>query len=213
MEKLAKIRVSPGYLRRYHRASAIGLAAFIALHLLNHLALLIGPEAHIAVQNVLRRFYRAPFIEPLLLGACALQVLTGLKLAWSRRWPPLFWHRLQLISGLLIAAFLAVHVSAALFTRATQPDIDTTVYWAAAVVSRPAFAAFFAPYYLIGVAAVFAHLAAFMALKRRKSRMAQVIFASGVLVGGLIVAGLMGVFGAIDLPPAYQTYLDTYGAK
>ena len=46
--------------RRLHRITAYPVAVFIALHLANHIALFWGPEAHLAVQSLLRPIYRNP---------------------------------------------------------------------------------------------------------------------------------------------------------
>lgn len=202
-------KLSPMLLRKTHRALAIGLGAFLGLHLTNHALIVFGPEAHRAAQDVLRHVYRLPLIEPLLIFACVLQIAAGLKLATSRRWPLRFWPRAQLYSGMILAAFMTIHVSAALITRWSKPFIDTDVFWAAAVVSRPGWAAFFAPYYTLGVAALFTHLGALAALRRRL-RLGRALLLFGFSLGLFIVAGLMGAFGDMTLPAPYARYLDTY---
>lgn len=200
---------SPVQLRKAHRVLAMGLGAFLLLHLANHTFVVFGPEAHRSVQGLLRHIYRFPLIEPLLILACVLQIAAGLRLASARRWPMRFWPRVQLYSGVILAAFMAIHVSAALITRWSKPFIDTDIFWAAAVVSRPGWAAFFAPYYTLGVAALFAHLGA-LAAARRRPRLARALLVFGLALGLFIVAGLMGAFGDMTLPAPYERYLDTY---
>jgi succinate dehydrogenase/fumarate reductase cytochrome b subunit len=48
--------------RRLHRITAYPVAVFIALHLANHITLFWGPEAHLAVQSLLRPIYRNPAV-------------------------------------------------------------------------------------------------------------------------------------------------------
>lgn len=188
----------------------MGLGVFLLLHMGNHAMLLVGVEAHLAVQEALRRVYRHPLVEPILLVAVAVQIGLGARMIWQRGWPRRGWARLQVLSGGVLGVFLLQHVTAALLTRWMKPDIETNVYWAASVVSRPAFATYFAPYYMLGVAAMFAHVASFLALRRRQPKIARglVVFGAGYAI--VIVLALMGVFGAIPLPPAYETYLDNF---
>lgn len=193
-------------LRRAHRVLACVLAVFVAGHLGNHALILWGAQAHIEVQSWLRAVYRHPLVEPALLLAVLMQVVVGARLVLRGRWLWRFWPAAQRISGLIVALFLLQHVSAALITRALKPEIDTNVFWAAAVVSRPEFAAYFAPYYVLGVAALFVHLAAFIAARGRR-RVAQIVAISGALLACVIVAGLMGVDA---LPATYEAYLDDF---
>ena len=50
-----------------HRSLAVFLAVFLALHLGNHITLFWGVEYHLVVQDVLRKLYRHPLVEPVLL--------------------------------------------------------------------------------------------------------------------------------------------------
>ena len=106
-------------LRKLHAFSALLVAAFACLHLVNHLAGVAGIEAHLAFMKVARSVYRHGWLEPVLLGCITLQVLSGLALVvrgWKRRRGRVAW--LQLGSGVYLAFFLLVHVGAVLFGRA-----------------------------------------------------------------------------------------------
>ena len=189
-------------LRKLHRVTAAMLAAFILLHLANHLAILIGPGAHLSMMEAIRPLYRNPVVEPLLFAAFAVQLALGLRLMWRRGWPRALWPRIQVTSGGLFALFLIQHLGAVLYMRTAEPDLDTNIYWAAAVVSRAPFSLYFIPYYIIGLAALGIHIAAM----RRSVKLASI----SAILACVIVAGFAGAFHDIQLPPAYEAYLDRY---
>jgi len=181
-------------LRRAHRLTALALAAFLVLHLGTHLTLLAGLEAHRATLLALRPLYRALPVEGVLLALFALQIGLGLGLArrrWARTGPGRGWAAAQLLSGLYLAAFLVQHIPAVLWARAGQPPVDTDTLFAAAVLQGWG-AVYFAPYYALAVAALATHLAAAL---RLRGRAGAALAASGLMLGTLIVAGLMGAFG------------------
>lgn len=193
-------------LRALHRIIAMVLTAFIVAHLGNHLLLFAGADWHIWAMEGLRVVYRNPIVEPILLAAVALQVVIGVRLLWARGWPRRFWPRLQVISGIILALFLLQHVGATLATRVIYDTIETNVYWAAAVVSRPPFLWYFAPYYTLGVAALFAHFAVVLHRNPARRALAGPVLGLGVIVGASIVTALM----ALDIPPAYEAYISDY---
>lgn len=47
------------------------LAGFVLLHLSNHLLSLAGTSAHIEAMELLRKIYRQPILETILLGTVA----------------------------------------------------------------------------------------------------------------------------------------------
>ena len=134
-------------LRRLHRYSAVGLTAFIALHLMNHVVgALLGPHAHLAMQGYGALIYRAPFVEPLLLGSVLIQIISGVRLAMKRGWPKPFSAKVQTISGLYLANFLLMHVSAIMVAR--WSGVETNLYFAAAGIHAGGiWPWFFLPYY------------------------------------------------------------------
>jgi len=191
-----------------HRLLGLSLVVFILAHFANHAALFWGLEHHLAMQDALRKVYRHPFVEPLLLAGVATQLFMGARLLSKRRWPRRFWPRLQWASGLILLLFLIQHVGAALYTRAAWPNVDTNVYWAASVVSETYSALYFAPYYTLGVAAFFVHISAFLALKLRCRRVAYFLCIFGVVFSVSLVMALSGLFFAIDLPLPNLEYLN-----
>ena len=193
-------------LRRLHRLMAMGLAIFIVLHLMNHVMILFGTESHVAMMDILRHFYRHPVVEIALFAAFSMQIAIGLRLLWRRGKPRHFWGWMQAGSAVALSFFLVQHMSAIVLTRITFPDMPTDIYWAASVVSRMPLSAYFAPYYTIGVAALFIHLGAFMAI-RRQSVLGATFCVGGTSFAILIVAGLLGAYHPITLPAVNEAYL------
>ena len=74
--------------KRVHRLSALVVILFIFLHLINHFAVFLGVQKHIELMNVFRQTYRTYFTEILLIGAVAVQIITGFRL----------WQKLQAVS-------------------------------------------------------------------------------------------------------------------
>jgi multidrug transporter EmrE-like cation transporter len=64
------------------------------------------------------------------------------------------------------------------------------------------------PYYLLGVAAIFVHVAAFLALKLRWHRMAISSSVLEIVLSIALIGTLTGAFHPIDLPVPYALYLD-----
>ena len=198
-------------LKRAHRVNAMVLGAFIAPHLLNHLVMLIGIDAHIAVMDAMRAVYRQPAVEIALLGLVVAQLGLGAALAY-RRWRPRgFWGWAQVASGTYLFLFLAQHVGAIVRARLAFPDLDTNFYFAASVASVPPFSYYFVPYYFFGVLALFTHVGCAVRFHRWRSephRRAGIgLIATGALAGIVITSGLVGLIEPFDLPQPHQDYL------
>lgn len=188
-------RPTSAWLKRLHSLNALVLCLFIGLHMANHLALLGGFAAHDAVLERLRPLYRAALVEPVLIALFALQIGLGLALAWRRGRPRMGWAWVQVVSGVTLALFLVQHVPATLFAR---PETDTDARFAAAVVRDWPGAAYFIPYYILGVTALAAHLAAgrrFGLWPRPADALTRAMPLAGLAAGITIVAGLLGAFG------------------
>jgi len=194
--------------RRVHRMSAALLGAFVLLHLANHLVALRGIDAHQAFLTAARTVYRAPFVEPLLLAAVLVQSSTGvlqLRAGWGMRRG--FWSRLQAISGGYLLLFLSVHVSAILAVRLL--GLDSNFYAAAMVLTIPPLPLFYAPYYALGVSALFAHAACALHFAGLRQGTDLDRVCAGLLIAGVglalpIVAAFSGAFYEVDLPQAYR---------
>lgn len=195
--------------RLVHRAAAAILIAFVAVHLGNHVVGLWGVEAHREFMDAARGIYRAPALEPLLLAAVLVQILTGfeqLRAGWGSRHD--FWSRLQAISGGYLLFYLANHTLSVLAARSFY-GLDSDFYLVAAVLTVPPLPLFFAPYYAFGVLAVFAHVACavhFHVRNENRDRIAKTLIFAGAVLAPLVVAVFMGAFHEIHLPPAYRDF-------
>ena len=180
--------------RRLHRALALGLILFLALHLGNHLAGLWGQDRHGAVQTVLRAVYRSPLVEIALLSAFAAQIGLGLTLLARRRRLTL-----QTLSGAYLALFLTIHIAAVLAAR--WQGIDTDLAFAAAGLHASApWPLIFAPYYGLAVLAAFAHLS--VPISRMHRLAGQTTLALGAAVALAMVLLLAGLITPLTIPPA-----------
>jgi succinate dehydrogenase/fumarate reductase cytochrome b subunit len=202
--------------RRLHRASSLVLVAFIAVHLANHLTALAGIDAHMQFMNAARVVYRATLIEPILLACVLIQLVTGIKqliAGWETR-KRNHWRYAQLVSGVCLMVFLAMHTSAILSIRHWF-DLDTNFYAASAVLVIEPLQWFYMPYYWFGVFAVFVHLGC---LVRRvpfgsvaiRSALAITSMGFGALVATLIIAAMGGWMFQIDLAPEYRNAVMRY---
>lgn len=201
------------WIRITHRASAAVLAAFLGAHLLNHIAGLWGIAAHLAFMEKARLVYRSPVLEPLLLAAVLVQIVTGVeqvRAGWGTRRG--LWPRLQVTSGLYLAFFLANHTFWVLVARLGY-GLDSNFYLAATFLTVAPLPILFAPYYALGVFALFAHLACaahFRIHGRLGDRIARMLVGSGAVIAGISVSVFTGVFYDIHLPPAYRALVEPF---
>jgi succinate dehydrogenase/fumarate reductase cytochrome b subunit len=197
-------------LQKLHGLSALPIAVFVCVHIANHITGLAGAATHIAFMEAARAVYRMSVIEWVLLGCVALQIVSGLTLfvrGWKQRQGFMAW--LQAVCGMLLALFLIIHVGAVLYGRGAL-NLDTNFYFAAAGFHVPPFQYFFAPYYFLGVAALFTH-AACAAYWRAGSmpRVARILIvaipsAIGVTLSVLIVLSLAGALFTVEIPAQYK---------
>ena len=183
-------RIAAAPLRRFHRVSALLIVTFGAAHILNHSAALLNVATHTAVLDVLRVVYRSPIIETLLIGAILLQVATGgtlvSRLQLGR---PSSAANVQALSGIYLAVFFLAHVSAALMAR---PDTNTDFVWAAGrsgLLASPRLTLLL-PYYLLGVAAFFAHVGHYLralALRSLPELSVRRLSYAGLALGAMVV--------------------------
>jgi succinate dehydrogenase/fumarate reductase cytochrome b subunit len=194
--------------RVVHRLSAALLGTFVLVHLANHVAALQAIDAHQTVLNLARTVYRLPLIEPLLLASVLVQAITGamqLRAGWGLRRG--VWSRLQAASGGYLLFFLPVHALAILGVR--WLGLDSNFYAAAMVLTISPLPLFYAPYYALGVSAVFAHAACALHFAGLRKGINLDRVCAGLVVGGValalpIVAAFSGAFYNIDLPQAYR---------
>jgi hypothetical protein len=197
--------------KRIHYISGITLSIFIGLHLANHAVSVLGEEAHLKTMTLLRHVYRNRIVESFLLLAVAVQITSGLRLFFSKRKGVngLF-DQLQIWTGLYLAFFLLVHVSAILVGRLVL-HLDTNLYFGAAGINTFPFNLFFIPYYSLAIMAIWGHIAA---VHRKKMTanvfglspkiQAKLLLYSGFILTVLILYGLTNHFAGITIPEEYN---------
>ena len=135
------------------------IVAFALAHLVNHLSGAAGGATHLAVMSALRRVYRHPTVEPVLLACIGLQVISGLVLVGrrlARRAAPI--ETLQSAAGAYLALFFASHLTAVL--RARGRGVETDWHWlTGSDLFRDPWSARLVPYYVLAVIAIASHLA------------------------------------------------------
>ena len=197
--------MAPTSIKRFHRASAIVLALFIFLHLLNHLALAAGSEIHLLVMSALRQIYRWWPFEILLLLAAGTQIFTGIRLALPRLTGMFYRRDWQVLSGLYLSAFLSIHIGAVLWGRINQ-GLDTNLWFGAAGFHIWPWMLFFIPYYGLAIIAFATHMG-FVMKRAFGMEAVKPAFAFGIILATTIIALMSGLVQPVAVP---ESYLVTY---
>lgn len=146
-------------LRSVHGATAAFLfVAFLYAHILNHGVALWSVELQQSWMESLRLWYRAAWVEPVLLGALCVMVATGIPLMLrNTRTGGNQWRSLQSVAGIYTILFLSSHISAVLLARADGRETD----WVFATGQNGMIAgsANQIPYYVLSIAALMVHVA------------------------------------------------------
>lgn len=196
-------------LRKFHYFSAIIITAFIVLHLVNHAASLISIDTHIDLMNQLRKLYRHPVAEWLLIIAVLFQIFSGIRLFLiQRKTAKGFFERLQLWSGLYLAFFFVIHLSA-VFAGRYLLKLDTNFYFGTAGLNKFPFNLFFIPYYSLAVLSFFSHIASihYQKMKNRNvdaTNQSKFIIGFGVVIVFLLIYGLTNTFKGVIVPDEYR---------
>jgi succinate dehydrogenase/fumarate reductase cytochrome b subunit len=190
------VAAPPRLALKLHRGSAAVIVSFAALHFASHLSAAFSLALNTRVVDAARLVYKQPPVEALLLLALPVQVATGLWLFRAARGRAFDrWDRLQLASGLYLAAFLAAHATA---TAILFRDLN----FRAASGGRPGLFGdpSFLAYYVLGPLAVFAHVACgarSLMLRRlgpvRAERLAAGVLGLGAAVTLVISLALCGI--------------------
>lgn len=194
--------------RRIHYYSGVIIALFVVLHLANHAFSLIGIEKHVEVMAQLRKIYRSVFAETLLLCAVGVQIFSGIQLYRSRfKIAKGFYEKLQLWSGLYLAMFFVIHLSAVMVGRFLL-KLDTNFYFGAAGLNYFPFNLFFIPYYSFAIFSFFAHIASIHYRKMKERNrdatiQSRIIIIVGVVTVFFLMYGLTNKFNGIEIPSEY----------
>jgi hypothetical protein len=175
-----------------HYFSGITLILFVSTHILNHLMILHSEPLHVRFMKKARKFYRHPVVELILTIAVVLQVITGIGLVIRWNKPAEMFELMQIISGLYLAFFLIVHVTAVVVGR-YKMRVDTNLYYGAGVMNMWPHKLFFIPYYFLALTSFFVHLA--MVHYHKMSVYISVASATTqswlIIVTGLLIATLV----------------------
>ena len=153
----------PGAARVAHGLVAALVLAFVAFHLANHLAGLLGPQTHAAVMHAGQTLYRRPAVEVALVLLLLLQVAVGAWLAWRWSARGLDGYRsVQVATGVYLGFFLLAHMNSALVSARLMNGIDTDWAWASNApvgLLKDAWSIRLLPHYALGAFCAPAHLA------------------------------------------------------
>ncbi|KOY87468.1 hypothetical protein AD998_16175 [bacterium 336/3] len=197
-----------------HHFSGIFISLFVGIHLFNHVWSILGAEKHIVLMNSLRVIYRNIFVEAFLLIAVLVQIVSGLVLfRESRKTAFSFFDKLHIYSGLYLAVFLIIHVSAVMTGRLVL-NLDTNFYFGVAGLNTFPFNLFFIPYYGLAIFSFFGHIAAIHSKKMKKiiwgispKQQSIIILVVGFLVLTSIFYGATNGFQGVNIPKEYKVLI------
>lgn len=201
-------------IKKIHYLSGLSITVFVALHLFNHTLSIFGAGKHIEVMNTLRLFYRNIFVETVLLIAVLVQIISGLKLFKTNRTLAItHFDKLHILTGLYLAIFFIIHVSAVLSGRLLL-QLDTNFYFGVAGLNSFPFNLFFVPYYGLAILSFFGHIAAFHSKKMKKpvfglspKTQSTAILTFGFILTIFIFYGLTNHFNKVTIPKEYEVLI------
>lgn len=201
-------------IKKIHFFSGLIITIFICLHLFNHCYSVLGADKHIEMMLALRHFYRNFFIESILLLAVCLQILSGIKLfAAKRKTATNFFEKLQVWSGLYLALFFVIHLSA-VFAGRIFLKLDTNFYFGVAGLNSFPTNLFFIPYYALAIISFFGHIASIHNSKMKHkivgvspTDQSFFILMIGLFITIVIFFGLTNQFRGVEIPTEYNVLI------
>lgn len=198
-------------IKKLHYISGLTITIFVGLHLLNHCYSILGANKHIEVMTTLRHFYRNIFVETLLLLAVATQIYSGLRLFKTKRQTAkTFFQKLHIWTGLYLAIFFIIHLSAILTGRLVL-KLDTNLYFGVAGLNSFPFNLFFIPYYFLATVSFFGHISAIHNQRITKTilgfspnKQSIFILTIGICFAIFLIYGLTNKFQGFQIPEAYK---------
>jgi hypothetical protein len=195
-------------MKKVHYFSGLFITVFIAFHLLNHAFAFVSLEKHLEIMEIFRVVYRNIFIETLLLIAVVIQVFSGIKLVLqSRKNAISLLDKLHIHSGLYLAMFLLVHVSAVLSARFVF-HLDSNTYFGAATLNHYPEIYLFVPYYFLAIVSFFTHIACIHYKKTNSKNQAYVIITTGFLFAISLIIALTNNFNGYTIPKEYLKMIE-----
>ncbi|HKA41101.1 MAG TPA: hypothetical protein VKF40_03835 [Burkholderiales bacterium] len=153
---------APSWLRPAHGVgAAMVIAGFVSLHLFNHLTGFWSADTHIAVMQVLRKWYRSGVVEPLLLALMLFMVISGAVLLRARlnRRAGVF-ETLQTMTGAYLGIYILGHMNSVFIYARLRLGIDSDFWFAAggkAGLLADPWNVRLLPHYALGVWSVITH--------------------------------------------------------
>lgn len=198
-------------IKKLHYFSGITITIFVGLHLINHLYSVFGAKAHIKLMNDFRVVYRNIIIGTILLLAVGIQIVSGIKLFFKKRKNVSdFFEKLQIWTGIYLAVFLIIHLSAVLSGRLIL-NLDTNFYFGVAGLNTFPLNFFFIPYYGLAIISFFGHISAVHSKKMQNkilginpNKQSYIILISGILLTLAILYGLTNGFNRVEIPNEYK---------
>lgn len=153
--------------------------------------------------EIFRIIYRNIFVETILLAIIFLQVFSGIKLViQAKKTATTLYNKLHIYSGIYLAFFLLVHVSAVLSARIIF-HIDTNSYFGAATLNSFPSVIVFVPYYFLAIVAFFTHVACIHYKKTKSKIQMKIIIALGLLYALYLIFALTNHFHGYKIPNEY----------
>lgn len=198
-------------IKRIHYISGLTISIFIGVHLFNHFLGIFGAEIHLTLMDKLRLVYRNVIVETILLIAIGGQIISGLKLFFSKRkMKNSFYGKLQIWTGLYLAFFLMIHIGA-VFTGRYILHLDTNFYFGVVGLNTFPLNLFFVPYYGCAIISFFGHFASIHAQKMKKAlfgltveQQSKFILIKGIVVTVIILFALTNGFTGVEIPEEYH---------
>lgn len=201
-------------IKKLHYLSGLTITVFILLHLFNHFCSILGTDKHIEVMTTLRYFYRNILVEIVLLLAIVIQIYSGLKLFMTnRKFAKTFFEKLQIWTGLYLAVFFIIHLSA-VFVGRLLLHLDTNFYFGVAGLNNFPTNLFFIPYYGLAIISFFGHISAIHHKKMKKNifdltpnGQSKLILTFGIVLTFVIFYGLTNHFQGVTIPTEYNVLI------
>ena len=201
-------------IKKIHYISGLTITIFVGLHLFNHCFSILGADKHIEIMTTLRHFYRNIFVETILLLAVVAQIYSGLKLfRTKRKLAKTFFEKLQIWTGLYLAIFFVIHLSAVLTGRLFL-HLDTNFYFGVAGLNNFPTNLFFIPYYALAIISFFGHISAIHSKKMQQNvfgltpnRQSKFILTFGICLTFIIFYGLTNHFQGVQIPTEYNVLI------
>ncbi len=198
-------------MRKVHYISGVIVTMFIGFHLFNHTWSIFGAEKHIEMMNKLRPYYRNIIVETILLMAVMLQIFSGLKLFRSSKKTAVSnFDKLHIWSGLYLAIFFIIHISAVLIGRIFL-HLDTNFYFGVAGLNAFPLNLFFIPYYVLAIISFFAHVSSIHSKKMKlnifsltPNWQSVIVLIFGICLAIVILYGLTNHFKGVEIPYEYK---------